>query len=298
MTTVDGDVAAAVDGDVAAPVTPIGRRPLQIRELRIWSTTLRVGVWQGSSRRPPLLIFNGIGASLELLGPFADALHDVELISYDMPGTGESGMPPLPYRLWMLALLTDRLLDRLGYDRIDALGVSWGGGIAQQFALQNPRRCRRLVLAATCAGVTMIPPKPSVLAKFMTPRRYNDPAYLASVADQIYGGDAATNTEALGQFKRAGGTKYPGYLLQQLAIVGWTSLPWLRLVRQPTLILAGSDDRIVPLANADLLAWAIPDSRKHCFDDGHLFLITDPVSSATVIDEFLSEPERSAVAPR
>ena len=47
-------------------------------------------------------------------------------------------------------------------------------------------------------------------------------------------------------------------------------------MRQPTLILAGSDDRIVPLANADLLAWAIPDSRKHCFDDGHLFLITDP----------------------
>ena len=206
-----------------------------------------------------------------------------------MPGTGESGLPPVPYRLWMLALMTDQLLDELGYDRVDALGVSWGGGIAQQFALQNPRRCRRLVLAATCAGVTMIPPKLSVLAKFMTPRRFNDPAYMASVADEIYGGDVAANAEALGHFKR---TRYAGYLLQQLAIAGWTSLPWLRLVRQPTLILAGSDDRIVPPANADLLAWAIPDSRKHCFDDGHLFLITDPASSAAVIDEFLSAPDR------
>ena len=278
----------AVDGDVAVPVAPISRRPVQIRELRIWGTTLRVGVWPGSARRAPLLLFNGIGASLELLGPFADALDDVELISYDMPGTGESGLPPIPYRLWMLALLTDQLLDELGYDRVDTLGVSWGGGIAQQFALQNPRRCRRLVLAATCAGVTMIPPKLSVLTKFMTPRRFNDPDYLASIANEIYGGDVASNAEALGHFKR---TRYAGYLLQQLAIAGWTSLPWLRLVRQPTLILAGTDDRIVPPGNADLLAWAIPDSRIHRFDDGHLFLITDPASSAAVIDEFLSTPD-------
>jgi poly(3-hydroxyalkanoate) depolymerase len=278
----------AVDGDVAVPVTPISRRPVQIRELQIWGTTLRVGVWPGSAQRPPLLLFNGIGASLELFGAFADALEDVELIAYDMPGTGESGMPLIPYRLWMLALMTDQLLDELGYNRVDTLGVSWGGGIAQQFALQNPRRCRRLVLAATCAGVTMIPPKPSVLAKFITPRRFNDHTYLESVADEIYGGNVASNAEALGHFKR---TRYAGYLLQQLAIVGWTSLPWLRLVRQPTLILAGSDDRIVPAANADVLAWAIPDSRTHIFDDGHLFLITDPDSSAAVIDEFLSAPD-------
>jgi poly(3-hydroxyalkanoate) depolymerase len=278
-----------VAGDPAAPVAPISRRPVQIRELQISGTTLRVGVWPGSTQRPPLLLFNGIGASLELLGPFADALADVELISYDMPGTGESGLPPIPYRLWMLALMTDQLLDELGYDRVDTLGVSWGGGIAQQFALQNPRRCRRLVLAATCAGVTMVPPKLSVLTKFMTPRRFNDPAYLESVADEIYGGDVAANAEALSHFKR---TRYAGYLLQQLAIVGWTSLPWLRLVRQPTLILAGSDDRIVPPANADVLAWAIPHSRTHYFDDGHLFLMTDPVSAAAVINEFLSAPDR------
>jgi poly(3-hydroxyoctanoate) depolymerase len=278
----------ALEGEVAEPVVPISRRPVQIREVRIWGTTLRVGVWPGSAQRPPLLLFNGIGASLELLGSFADALHDVELISYDMPGTGESGLPPVPYRLWMLALMTDQLLDELGYDRVDALGVSWGGGIAQQFALQNPHRCRRLVLAATCAGVTMVPPKLSVLTKFMTPRRFNDPGYMASIADEIYGGDVGANAAVLGHFKRAGGTKYAGYLLQQLAIAGWTSLPWLRLVRQPTLILAGTDDRIVPPANADVLAWAIPNSRTHLFDDGHLFLIADPAASAAVIDEFLS----------
>ena len=283
MTAVDRDGR----GDVAVPVAPISRRPVQIRELRLWGTTIRVGVWPGSSQRPPLLLFNGIGASLELLGPLADALSDLELIAYDMPGTGESGLPPLPYRLWMVALMTDQLLDKLGYDRVDALGVSWGGGIAQQFALQNPRRCRRLVLAATCAGVTMIPPKLSVLAKFMTPRRFNNPAYMASVADDIYGGDVGANAEVLAHFKH---TRYPGYLLQQLAITGWTSLPWLRLVRQPTLILAGADDRIVPPANADLLGWAIPNSRKHCFDDGHLFLLANPAASAAMIDEFLSTP--------
>ena len=74
------------------------------------------------------------------------------------------------------------MLDTLGYGRVDMLGYSWGGALAQQFAFQNPRRCRRLVLAATATGALMVPARPAVLAKMLTPRRFVDRDYLASIA--------------------------------------------------------------------------------------------------------------------
>src|SRR5262245_3763751 len=88
----------------------------------------------------------------------------------------------------MLARLSAQLLDRLGHEQVDVLGVSWGGALAQQFAFQQAKRCRRLVLAATSPGHLMVPGKLTVLSKMITPRRYKDPDYLNRVAGDIYGG--------------------------------------------------------------------------------------------------------------
>ena len=70
------------------------------------------------------------------------------------------------------------MLDQLGHEQVDVLGVSWGGALAQQFAFQQARRCRRLVLAATSPGSLMVPGKLTVLLKMATPRRYKDPDYM------------------------------------------------------------------------------------------------------------------------
>ena len=152
--------------DTASPVRDISGRTMEIRQVDVYGSTIRVAIWPGDREKSPLLMFNGIGASLEMLVPFADALGDIETIAFDVPGTGESSQPVMPYRLWMLSMLASRLLGKLGYDKVDVLGVSWGGAFAQQFALQNPKRCRRLVLAATAQGFLMMPGKLSVLAKF------------------------------------------------------------------------------------------------------------------------------------
>ena len=114
--------------------------------------TLRVGVRPGDKSRPPLLLFNGIGANIELVEPFLETLDGLEAIIFDVPGVGGSPAPRMPYRPWHLVRLSARLLDQLGHDRVDVLGVSWGGAIAQQFAFQQAKRCRRLVLAATSPG--------------------------------------------------------------------------------------------------------------------------------------------------
>src|ERR1700746_2714642 len=150
--------------------------------------TLRVGIRPGDKSQAPLLLFNGIGANIELVEPFLDILDGPEAIIFDVPGVGGSPAPRVPYRPWHLARLSARLLDQLGYDRVDVLGVSWGGAIAQQFAFQLGKRCRRLVLAATSTGHIMVPGKFAVHLKMASPRRYRDPVFMGRIAGDIYGG--------------------------------------------------------------------------------------------------------------
>ncbi|MGH3205593.1 MAG: alpha/beta fold hydrolase, partial [Streptosporangiaceae bacterium] len=151
----------------------------RMRILTIGGRAIRVCVRQGSAGWPPLLLCNGIGVSLELFQPFVDALDPRRpVIRFDMPGIGGSPAPVLPYHLVTLPSLLAGLLDQLGYARADVLGISWGGGLAQQFAFSQRRRCRRLVLVATGTGSIMVPASPLVLRHMVTPRRYRDPGYL------------------------------------------------------------------------------------------------------------------------
>src|SRR5262249_61841402 len=102
---------------------------------------------------------------------------------------GGSQTPLLPRPLCSLARLAGRLLDVLGYPgAVDVLGISWGGALAQEFALSCPRRVRRLVLASTSTGWLSIPGRPSALWILATPRRYYSPTYFEAVQPTLYGG--------------------------------------------------------------------------------------------------------------
>ena len=128
---------------------------MQIEHHRIGGQTLRVGIRHGDTRHP-LLLFNGIGANIELIRPLLEALKGPEFVVFDIPGVGGSPAPILPYRPFMLARLSARLLDELGHRQVDVLGVSWGGAVAQHFAAFQRARCRRLVLVATATGALMV----------------------------------------------------------------------------------------------------------------------------------------------
>jgi poly(3-hydroxyalkanoate) depolymerase len=263
-----------------------------VRHVHVLGQRVRVAVRAGTGTGPPLLLCNGIGASLEVLQPFVDALDPgLEVIRFDVPGVGGSPDPRAPYGFALLALLTARLMDELGHRRFDVLGISWGGGLAQQLAFQHPGRCRRLVLVATATGSLMVPARWSVLSKMVTPRRHRDPEYARRVAPELYGGrlrtDPALAARLLHDQARAGSRR--GYFLQLLAGVGWSSLPALPLIRQPTLVLAGSDDPIVPLVNARVMTRLLPRARLHVYDDGHLGLVTAAAELAPVVSEFLTD---------
>jgi poly(3-hydroxyalkanoate) depolymerase len=253
--------------------------------------TLRYGRRSGPDDEPPLLVCNGIGANLELLAPFVTALANRTVVTFDVPGVGGSPAPPLPYRLRDIADLADRLMRRLGHaGAIDLLGVSWGGTLAQQFAYDHPKRCRKLILAATSCGTLMVPGRLSVLSKLVSPRRFHDPLYLRRVAPEIYGGalrrDATLIDPHVEQIEPPHSL---AYLYQLGAFCGWTSLPWLHRLRQPTLILAGSEDPLVPMINARILAHLIPRARLQVIDDGHLFIVTSARAAAASVTFFLAE---------
>src|SRR6266702_1218235 len=264
---------------------------MQIRTVDLDGQVLRVATRHGSDASPPLLIFNGVGANLELVEPFVSALEDVSVIVFDIPGVGGSPVPRVPYRFSTLSVLTDRLLSKLGYEGpVDVLGVSWGGALAQQFAHLYPVRCRRLILAATSPGVVMVPAKVSVLAKLIGPRRYTDPAYLEEIGAGIYGGAYRRDPALLKEHSRhIRAPRGRGYLYQLLAAWGWSSLPWLGSLRQTTLVMHGNDDPIVPLVNAKILAARIRHATLYVIDDGHLFLIARAKEVAPVVRKFLRQ---------
>ncbi len=266
---------------------------VQISTIDVGGQLLRVGIrLRRGSGGPTLLLMNGIGANIELFDPFVEELvsDGIEVVNFDVPGVGGSPTPPVPYRFPGLARLVNRMLDHLGYEEVDVLGVSWGGALAQQFAHQYPDRCRRLILASTGTGAIMVPGRPSVLAKLASPRRYRDPSYMESIAPDIYGEDIRANPEFarehMGAMKARGAR---GYYYQLLAGTGWTSLRWLRKLRQPTLIVSGDKDPIVPVSNAKIMARLIPNSRLHLVDGGHLALLTRAKELAPIVERFLLE---------
>src|SRR5436309_13746902 len=111
------------------------RPQAETRTISVRGQRLRVAMRIGDGTRTPLLMMNGIGVNLEVLQPFVDALDPaIEVIRFDVPGTGGSPAPLIPYRLSMHGLLVTQMLEQLGYRQIDVLGVPWGCALAQQFA--------------------------------------------------------------------------------------------------------------------------------------------------------------------
>jgi len=267
----------------------------QVEFVEVDGVNLRVATQSGKTGLP-LLLFNGIGANLELCFPFMEAMPEKEIVIFDVPGIGRSEMSWRPRRFSGLARLANKLLDRLGYQKVDVIGVSWGGALAQQFARQYPDRCRRLVLAATSPGAIMVPGRPSALSKMVTPRRYLSPTYMQKAAGDIYGGEARRDPKLMSAHTaRIIAPQFMGYIFQLLAGVGWTSIHWLHKIHQPTLVLAGDDDPLIPLINMRVLAWRIPNAQLHIIDDGHLFLITRAEAVAPIIMKFLEEERQRAV---
>jgi len=212
------------------------------------------------------------------------------VIAFDLPGVGASNPTMSIRRLPGFAKLAAEVLDAIGVERVFVMGVSWGGGLAQQFAYDYADRCERLVLAASSTGHIMIPPSLPVMLHMSTPLRYLSAAYFKKIAGTIYGGDFRTNKVLVERYARLmSPPSISGYLNQLYALTGWTSVFWAHRIQQSTLIMAGEDDPIIAMGNARILNSLIPNSRLETFDCGHLFLLTRLKECVASLEHFLGD---------
>jgi poly(3-hydroxyalkanoate) depolymerase len=251
--------------------------------------TLRVARWRSTHASPqlPIIFFNGIGANIEAVAPMAEMLPDRDFVTFDMPGVGGSPDPVVPYNAIMMARIANLLLDKFNMPQVDVIGISWGGAMAQQFAMQHGNRVNKLILMATSAGMLMVPGNPAALMKMADPRRYIDPQFMNKHFKSLYGG--AEDGKG-GHISRITPPSKTGYFYQLIAMLGWTSAPFLPFMKKPTLIMMGGDDQIVPIANGKFLNMLIPNSTLfEIKDGGHLFMLSHTEESIIAIRDFLDE---------
>ena len=260
--------------------------------VRTASATVRVAV---AGEGPPLLLLNGIGANIEMWEPAARHLTGRRLVMLDVPGTGGSPALRVGLRMRGYAQLVTQVLDALGLDRVDVLGYSWGGALAQQLAHQAPERVRALVLAATTPGVGGQPPWPWVLALMSSPARYYSRTCLRLTAPLVFGTSPRAAADSLhGRARLHRPPSLAGYTQQLYAVSGWSSRCWLRQLDHPTLVIGARRDPLARPRTADILAAALPHARLEMVDSGHLFLFEDPEQGCALVEDFLGDQDAGA----
>ena len=242
---------------------------------------------------PPLLMINGIGLPLEFWRPLEDRLGQFQTITVDPPGSGHSSVPRGRFGLRKHAGVMDKLLEHLGIASADVLGLSFGGMVAQELARRSPRRVDKLVLASTTCGLGGMPVPPMAMAAVFNPLSFYSPAYFRKIAPFIYGerivDDPALFDEHI-EIRRDCPSSLRGHFAQLRAASEWTSRPWLRHLQMPVLVIAGSDDQLVPTVNGRIIAKAVPHGRLEIIDGGsHLCVLQETTRAAQLVGDFLDK---------
>jgi pimeloyl-ACP methyl ester carboxylesterase len=227
----------------------------------------------------PLLLVNGLGANAEMWGAAEDRLAGcARTIVFDAPGTGRSATPGHFLSMPGVARVVWSLVDELGYDRVDVLGYSLGGLVAQELARAHPQRVRRLALVATGCGLGSTPGSLQALAAVSSPLRYYSRG--AQVQASRAFGDGDPDDARTAAARLAHPPSLLGYSYQLWASSMWSSRRWLSTVKTPTLVVSALRDRLIPPVNGIQLARLLPESRLHLLpDEGHM-LMFDPSGAA------------------
>ncbi len=245
---------------------------------------------------PPLLLLNGYAATKDDWDPgFLEALGGASrVICPDHRGIG--GSPALPGETTIAAMAADALAlaDALDLEAFDLAGWSMGGMVAQEIAATAPERVGRLVLLSTDhGGPDAVLADPAVWTRLIdhggSPREQATrllslifPPELGAVIDEQFGEIVAAARAALPE---------ETLFAQERAIDAWHAAPHgerTARITAPTLVAAGTEDVVIPPANAGLLAGALADAHAQTFPGGgHAFMAQVPVDLAATINGFL-----------
>jgi pimeloyl-ACP methyl ester carboxylesterase len=231
---------------------------------------------------PPLLFLHGAGTWHGFNFALPWASHHRVMIPYH-PGWGDSGDAPDNPTVHDYTMHYLEMIDQLGLEKIDLVGLSMGGRIAATFTVEHRRRVRRLVVIAP-AGLD-VPEHPNVDFSKVPPEEI--PSYLIEDLSIIA---PYLPKEPSAEFQAARAREGASFnRLLRAGLIGPWLARWLHRVNMPTLIVWGDKDRVVPVGQADEWAKLIPHAQVCRFPGaGHLVMDERPEAVETV-SQFLRD---------
>jgi pimeloyl-ACP methyl ester carboxylesterase len=245
----------------------------------------------------PLLLIMGLGGN-------ADWWHDhfvqrlaerFQVVTFDNRGTGRTDKPEGPYSIAQMASDAVGLMDHLVWSSANVMGVSMGGMIAQELTLNYPERVKRLVLACTnCGGQEQVLAAPEALSLLTLPRgELSEEELLRATLPLLFQPEyIEKNQELIDEvIKRLiiAPTPPKSFMNQFQGISTWSAHSRLGGIKQPTLVITGDEDILIPPENSRILAEAIPDCRLEEIRGGaHGFISQFPDKVADEVLAFLS----------
>jgi pimeloyl-ACP methyl ester carboxylesterase len=292
--------AVALAAPAAAQSTPAPTSfPLQTAKVN--GTTIGYRDINPTAGGTPLVLICGYGLTMAEWDPtFVQTLAEGRrVIVFDNRGIGTSSGPVKGLTIATMARDTAGLIRSLGFKRVDVLGWSMGGYIAQTLALANPALVHRLVLASTDPGsphalepkkpVVQVLTNPNLTPNSLLPilfppnQQAAGQAWYAAIGTQpnLSSTDFATPSATMAAQEAANATRWYGR--------GDGTYARLPKLKAPTWIGYGAQDVVVPPGNARLLARRIPNATAHRFPDaGHAFLFQEPAAKAGLMAAFLA----------
>lgn len=249
--------------------------------------------WTEQGSGEPLLLIMGLGYPHEMWYRVAPVLAErYHVIMFDNRGVGRSDVPPGPYPIATMAADARAVLDAAGIDRAHVFGVSMGGMIAQEFALQNPQRVGALVLGCTaCGGPQATPARPEVIVALMARATMSAEEAIRVMVPYIY--DDATPRERIEEdldLRRRTLPTAAGYLAQVQGIMAWESYSRLAQINRATLVIHGETDKLVPPENGRLIAATIPGAQLVLLPQAsHIYMTDQPQASMDATLAFLRD---------
>lgn len=244
---------------------------------------------------PRVLFFNGSGGSIEGSRPLLDALaRHCEVLVHDQRGLGRSSVPSVQPAMADFSADGAALLDHVGWERASVVGISFGGMVAQEFAVTWPERVERLALVATSPGGgggssyplhTLVGLDPDERAARMVPLldvRF-DADWLARHPDDR----AIVAAMAAGRERSSSAERLRGEVMQLEARRHHDVWDRLERISAPTLVMCGEHDGIAPPANSEAIAARVEGAVLRRFEGGHMFLAQDR-SAFPVLTQFLT----------
>jgi pimeloyl-ACP methyl ester carboxylesterase len=239
--------------------------------------------YQISGSGPRVLFLNGSGATLQSAALLIDALaKECEVLAHDQRGLGLTSVPEGPYSMQQYAQDAAALLDHVGWSSCAVIGMSFGGMVAQEFAVRYPHRVERLALLCTSAGgdagssyplhelARLSPAERADAIITLTDTRFTD-AWLSSHPADAELIRMRAETAAVPKSEET----IKGERLQLAARIKHDVADRLHLITAPTLVAAGKFDGIAPLANSEEIVARIPDATLVTYQGGHIFTAQD-----------------------